>query len=76
MSQKDVIEFLKTCKGKKWYNPRGDGRIEWVCRHGVGHTIYSIVKEPSWFVHGCDGCCNKTEFIEVFKRIVELDAMK
>jgi hypothetical protein len=20
---------------------RGDGRVEWVCKHGVGHTIYN-----------------------------------
>ena len=32
---------------------RGDGRLEWVCTHGVGHTIYSPRGD---FVHGCDGC--------------------
>lgn len=32
-----------------------DGRLEWVCEHGTGHTVY----EPrrSGFIHGCDGCC-------------------
>lgn len=38
---------------------RMDGRLEWVCEHGVGHTVY----EPSGkgFIHGCDGCCDKVE---------------
>lgn len=33
---------------------RVDGRIEWVCKHGVGHTIYSPGRH---YQHGCDGCC-------------------
>ena len=28
---------------------RPDGRIEYVCEHGVGHGN----------IHGCDGCCSK-----------------
>jgi hypothetical protein len=36
---------------------RADGRIEWICEHGVGHTIW--YPEGSNDVHGCDGCCNK-----------------
>ncbi len=37
-------------------NKRIDGRIEWICEHGVGHTIYS----PNGnYIHGCDGCCKK-----------------
>lgn len=38
-------------------NVRGDGRVEWICEHGVGHTIYN----PNYWedVHGCDGCCSK-----------------
>lgn len=35
-------------------NYRIDGRIEWICDHGVGHTIYS---KNNYFIHGCDGCC-------------------
>lgn len=39
---------------------RLDGRIEWICEDGVGHTIYA----PPWlgdhgYTHGCDGCCSK-----------------
>ena len=41
-------------------NIREDGRVEWVCKHGVGHTI-SVPKEyeyeSAWWSHGCDGCC-------------------
>ena len=37
-------------------NFRVDGRIEWVCEHGVGHTIYS---ENDNYIHGCCGCCSK-----------------
>lgn len=35
---------------------RADGRIEWLCDHGVGHPIYA----PNGnYVHGCCGCCAK-----------------
>ena len=36
---------------------RLDGRVEWVCEHGVGHTIWHPRGSDS--VHGCDGCCRK-----------------
>ncbi len=39
---------------------RADGRIEWICEHNVGHTVYvpkeQADKEAYWY-HGCDGCC-------------------
>ena len=35
---------------------RSDGRIEWVCEHGIGHTVYSPGKN---YIHGCDGCCER-----------------
>lgn len=35
---------------------RGISRIEWICEHGVGHTIWSPF---NFFEHGCDGCCQK-----------------
>jgi len=54
---------------------REDGRVEWNCKHGVGHTIavpYHIAKLISerdgdvseselntHFSHGCDGCCGQ-----------------
>ena len=41
-------------------NRRSDGRIEWVCEHGVGHTIQAPASMGSaGLVHGCDGCCAK-----------------
>lgn len=46
---KNIKEFL--C--------RLDGRIEWVCEHGIGHTVWAPRESPAWYVHGCDGCCEK-----------------
>lgn len=44
------------------YLTRTDGRIEWLCEHGVGHTVDAPKKYKKevgkyWNVHGCDGCC-------------------
>jgi len=36
---------------------RLDGRIEWTCEHGVGHTVW--YPKGSDAVHGCCGCCAK-----------------
>lgn len=47
---------------------RSDGRVEWLCEHGIGHTIsipYQWIKlirddkltSTIAFSHGCDGCC-------------------
>lgn len=49
---------------------RGDGRVEEICCHGIGHTVaidrvpylrpYSEAKDrdkQAWWSHGCDGCC-------------------
>ena len=49
--------FLKrnpSCKEKEllW---RADQRLEWVCEHGIGHTVFA--PEPENWVHGCDSCC-------------------
>ena len=38
------------------FNWRLDGRLEWICKHGIGHTVYAKKDE---YVHGCDGCCEK-----------------
>ena len=40
---------------------RLDGRVEWICEHGIGHTIYvppEVEHEDAWWIHGCDGCCS------------------
>jgi len=39
---------------KDEFQERENGRIEWVCEHGVGHTIWSPNDDH---IHGCDGCC-------------------
>ena len=41
------------CKREE-LNWRADGRLEWVCKRGIGHTVFSM--EDYW-THGCDGCC-------------------
>lgn len=39
---------------------RSDGRIEKICKHGVGHPIGHVSHWEDWMgVHGCDGCCGK-----------------
>lgn len=44
---------------------RGDGRVEIICPHGVGHPVKSLTRnwDDSWMgVHGCDGCCGLETF--------------
>jgi len=50
---KQILELNPNLIRKKFIN-RADGRIEWVCKHGIGHTVYS---PDEYFVHGCDFCC-------------------
>lgn len=38
---------------------RLDDRVEWICEHGIGHTIFDVANQPR--IHGCDGCCSKLE---------------
>ena len=48
---------------QRLYAQRYDGRIEQICQHGIGHTIYAPKikqKDGTLFedwTHGCDGCC-------------------
>ena len=49
-----IIEMVKKYNlSESEFNLRTDGRVEWVCKHGVGHTVFGEG------THGCDGCCNK-----------------
>ena len=45
---------------------RETGLVELVCEHGVGHP--SLRLSPPWRafdgVHGCDGCCSRSEFTD------------
>lgn len=44
---------------------RTDGRVEWVCRHGVGHPIGHLRQWLPWMgVHGCDGCIPPPYFFQ------------
>lgn len=52
---------LGSTPGRGFVN-RGDGRIEKLCEHGVGHPVEWVGKgpEPEWAgIHGCCGCCSK-----------------
>lgn len=56
----------------KWTkNWRADGRLEWVCKHNIGHPDIKIAKRlarryghpvETWTTHGCCGCCNRDDF--------------
>lgn len=63
----------------RWMNPKGehkhrflkenelireDGRLERLCKHGVGHPFgVTGRKWEKWMgVHGCCGCCCLAEF--------------
>lgn len=43
---------------------RSDDRLEWVCEHGTGHTVFCIQDEDGYehWTHGCcggvKGCCS------------------
>lgn len=46
--------------GYRDFMRRADGRIEWLCEHGVGHPVFAQrVQGEAGYIHGCDGCCNK-----------------
>ena len=49
-------------KPEKELGRRADGRIEWFCKHGVGHTVFFPKGNTS--IHGCDGCCEGIPCIE------------
>ena len=64
MNKKKFEEMLKET------SIRQDGRVEWLCEHGIGHTIYvpkKHTKDISWWVHGCDGCCEQ-DYVKEFKK--------
>jgi len=39
------------------FSYRADGRVEWHCKHGVGHTVWYPKGYDS--IHCCDGCCGE-----------------
>ena len=50
---------------------REDGRLEWKCEHGIGHTVYEPdpkMRVGKWaYTHGCDGCCRSDEYKKIKK---------
>lgn len=50
-------------------NKRADGRIEWVCPHGVGHTIHAPSDGKWAYVHGCDGCCANRDVYRILEEL-------
>jgi len=56
---------------------RMDGRVEWICPCGTGHTIAvpkQYEKQDAWWAHGCCGCCEKNKFkIALIKDILGLN---
>lgn len=43
------------------YGWRLDGRLEWFCEDGVGHTVYA---PDGYFIHGCNGKCKAVKRID------------
>lgn len=66
-NMKKYIEKIKKHFPNSSIVYRSDGRVEWVCEHGVGHTI-SVPRryenQESWWAHGCDGCCKLLDAIK------------
>ena len=64
---KHIIELAKKFnKPEKEFLIREDGRIEWQCKHGVGHTV--------WYPPGSDGihgCCKGRCCLELHKKKVK-----
>lgn len=56
----------------KWKKiKRQSGLIEWICEHGIGHPDIESAQRiaekynhdlETWLIHGCDGCCSRTDF--------------
>jgi hypothetical protein len=50
----EELVTLKTEDDPFWEDcPRADGRMEWLCPHGIGHGNH---------IHGCDGCCERDDY--------------
>ena len=47
-------------------NWRSDGRLEVLCKHGVGHTVFSP-RGTYDFIHGCceEGCCRSFSSLRI-----------
>jgi len=54
---KGVITTKSTLYGRPLseFITRADGRIEWLCEHNVGHTVWA--PKGLDLRHTCDNCC-------------------
>ena len=63
----DSISYSLKSKYKKpfwaaYQIVRGNGIVEDICEHGVGHPNLEYLKEhPKDGIHGYDGCCSRKE---------------
>jgi hypothetical protein len=64
MSNRIIKRLMEMNPGTKEedYLVRADGRVEWRCSHGIGHTVYA--SPFSDFIHGCDRCCKNIKVIK------------
>jgi hypothetical protein len=68
MKHKPILSELaeKYKQPQKRFIHRLDGRIEWICEHGVGHTVW--YPEYSDDIHGCcsGNCCGKLKVTQTW----------
>jgi hypothetical protein len=55
-------------------NWRADGRLEVICPHGIGHTVWSPRGKDVDFIHGCCGECCK--HLSTLRTIVDEKGIK
>lgn len=60
---KQIMKIKQKPKPQFTINRRADGRIELVCEHGVGHTVYAPNNN---YIHGCDSCCRRLLFQVIY----------
>ena len=52
-----------------------DGRLEYFCKHGVGHTIYAPFNSSVDFIPGCDGCCEDLDVYDGNLKRIEKESL-
>jgi len=61
VERQKALDRLK--KNNPWIKDKDilfrDYRIEWICKHGIGHIIWAYDNGDiqSDYTHGCDNCC-------------------
>ena len=62
MDIKTALEKVEAANPGAHTLVRSDGRIEIICEHGVGHTVFSPGNRD--YIHGCCGCCKDYVVVE------------